>query len=251
LEAHLGGDDGEDQNIVFSDKGNEQRSAKATHEDTTLVSQEKAGPRKRGRPVGGGTKKVKPAGNHARRVRAQIGKKRAKICEYESDENVDGRPVEQEIDTRVGSVDFPQDTQKHVNIQDTKTAESSEPSEAVEQKREDFKDSECERVLVPEIEMTDRHNDQNNQVSAKLEFFTDPMQAMLFDMIPSLATQKVEQSTYCSAGVEKLPEISNAEKLPETSNAEKIQEISNEPAITTKKKKVSYKDIAGDLLKDW
>ncbi|XP_061352685.1 DNA ligase 4 [Gastrolobium bilobum] len=239
LEAHLGGENVEDQNISFSDKGSKQRSAKSTPEDLALVSQEKGGQRKRGRPAGGGTKKVKIAGNQARRARAQIVKKRAKICEYESDESDsrDKKPYEQDIDTREGSPYFNkkhselQDTEKRSNVPVKETAESSEHHKAI--KQEDLKDSEHESMFVPEIEMTDRHNDQNTQVTEKLEILADPVQAMLFNMIPSLAPKKVEQTMNRDIGEEKLPDISNAEPS------------------TTKKKKVSYKDVAGELLKDW
>lgn len=90
-------------------------------------------------------------------------------------------------------------------------------------------------MFVPEIEMTDRHNGHNSQVSEKLEILADPVQAMLFDMIPSLAPKNVEQPT-ASHREEKLPEVSNADSTT---------------ATTTKKKKVSYKAIAAELLKDW
>nr|KYP46728.1 DNA ligase 4 [Cajanus cajan] len=163
LEAHQSGYNVEDQNISNSVKGNQQRSAKAACEDSmALVSQEKGGQRKRGRPAGSGTKKVKPAAKQARRARVQNVKKPAKLYEYESSDE------------------------------------------------------------------------------------TDPLQAMLFDMIPSLATKKDEQPMNLSLREEKQPEISNAEaeKLPESSNAE-------EEPTTIKKKKVSYKDVASQLLKDW
>ncbi|KAL2580867.1 hypothetical protein AAZV13_15G151400 [Glycine max] len=244
LEAHQSGDNVEDQNISFSDKGIQQRSSKAASEDSmALVSQEKGGKRKRGRPAGSGIKKVKqPAVKQARRARPQIAKKPAKICEYESSDESDShgkRPIEQEIDTRAGSLDFykkrsePQETEKRENVQVAEIEKNSEQNKLDKQK--DLNDNERERMLVPEIEMSDRHNEQNNEVTEKLEISADPLQAMLFDMIPSLATQKVEQPMNRSVREEKLPETSNAEAEP----------------MTTKKKKVSYKDVASELLKDW
>lgn len=244
LEAHQSGDNVEDQNISFSDKGIQQRSSKAASEDSmALVSQEKGGKRKRGRPAGSGIKKVKqPAVKQARRARPQIAKKPAKICEYESSDESDShgkRPIEQEIDTRAGSLDFykkrsePQETEKRENVQVAEIEKNSEQNKLDKQK--DLNDNERERMLVPEIEMSDRHNEQNNEVTEKLEISADPLQAMLFDMIPSLATQKVKQPMNRSVREEKLPETSNAEAEP----------------MTTKKKKVSYKDVASELLKDW
>ncbi|KAG4990651.1 hypothetical protein JHK87_024108 [Glycine soja] len=188
LEAHLSGDNVEEQKISFSDKGIQQRSVKAVCEDSmALVSQEKGG----------------------------------------------------EIDTSAGSLDFykkrsePQETEECENVQVAEIGENFEQNKA--DKQEDLNDNEHERMLVPEIEMSDRHNEQSNEVTEKLEISDYPLQAMLFDMIPSLATQKVKQPMNRSVREEKLPETSNAEAEP----------------MITKKKKVSYKDVASELLKGW
>ncbi|KAL5141132.1 DNA ligase 4 [Glycine soja] len=198
LEAHLSGDNVEEQKISFSDKGIQQRSVKAVCEDSmALVSQEK-----------GGKKKEK-----------------------------DLQAVE--IDTSAGSLDFykkrsePQETEECENVQVAEIGENFEQNKA--DKQEDLNDNEHERMLVPEIEMSDRHNEQSNEVTEKLEISDYPLQAMLFDMIPSLATQKVKQPMNRSVREEKLPETSNAEAEP----------------MITKKKKVSYKDVASELLKGW
>lgn len=66
----------------------------------------------------------------------------------------------------------------------------------------------------------------------KLEVMVDPVQAMLLDMIPSLGIKKAE------SGKRSDPE--NQEAAPVDTDAG--------PA---KKRKVSYKDVAGELLKDW
>lgn len=199
--------------------------------------------KKRERPAGSGTKKVKqPAVKQAWRARQQIAKKPAKICEYESTHESDShdiRPIEQEIDTSAGSLDFykkrsePQETEECENVQVAEIGENFEQNKA--DKQEDLNDNEHERMLVPEIEMSDRHNEQSNEVTEKLEISDYPLQAMLFDMIPSLATQKVKQPMNRSVREEKLPETSNAEAEP----------------MITKKKKVSYKDVASELLKGW
>lgn len=254
LEAHMCEDNVENQNFSLSDKGNQQTSAKALsdtgnqqtsaetacEDNMTLVSQVKGSQRKRGRPAGSGIKKVKPAAKQARRPRAHV-KKPAKISQYESSDEsdfCDKRPIEQEIDTREVSHDS---YKKHSERQETEERENAQVSETVESseqikvgKQEDLKDNEHERMLVPEIEMSDRQNGQNNEVTEKHEISGDPLQAMLFDMIPSLSTQKVEQPMNRSVE-EKQPEMSNAEAEP----------------TTTKKKKVSYKNVASQLLKDW
>jgi len=244
LKAHLSGDNTKDQNTSFSDKGNRQRSEKVACEDSTaLLSQEKGIKRKRGRPAGSGIKIVKPAAKQTRRARPRNVKKPAKISEYESSDESDyreKRPIEQEIDTRAGSLNFYkkhselQENEERENAQVSGTAESSEQNKV--DKLEDLKDNEHERMLIPEIEMIDRHNnDQKNEVIEKLDFCADPLQAMLFDMIPSLGTQKVEQPMNLSVREEKLPETSNAATDP----------------TTTTKNKVSFMDAANELLKDW
>ncbi|MCI13458.1 DNA ligase 4-like [Trifolium medium] len=88
--------------------------------------------------------------------------------------------------------------------------------------------------------MNDVRNDHSSQGTEKLEIMTDPVQAMLLDMIPSLAMNKVEQPT--NRRVEEEKRHVEEEKPPE---------ISNEEPPTTKKKKVSLKAIAGGLLDDW
>jgi DNA ligase-4 len=244
-DAHLVEDNVEDQNQSFSKKGSKKSSAKAASEDSlALASQEQRGPRKRGRPAGTGIKKIKTDRNQARRARSQIAKKRAKISEYESDESdsLDKRPYEQEADITKGNIDFhnehlgPHETEKTHNVQGTEVVESSERNMGIE--LEDFKDNQHEHMFVPEIEMNVR-NDHSSQGTEKLEIMTDPVQAMLLDMIPSLAMNKVEQPTNRHVEEEKPSEIS------------KPPEISSEEAPTTKKKKVSLKAIAGDLLNDW
>ena len=230
LEAHLCGDNTQDQNTSFSDKGNRQRSEKVACEDSTaFLSQEKGIKRKRGRPVGSGIKNVKPAAKQTRRTRPQNVRKPAKICEYESpdeSESRDKRPFE--------SLDFyekhsePQENEEQKNVEVAGTVESSELNK-VDNKLKDLKDNDHE------IEMTDRYNDHNNEVVEKLDFSADPLQAMLFDMIPSLGTQKVEQPVNPSVREEKVAETSNAETVP----------------TTTKKNKVSFLDAANELLKDW
>ncbi|KOM39864.1 hypothetical protein LR48_Vigan04g006200 [Vigna angularis] len=240
LEAHQCGDNTQHQNTSFSDKGNRKRSEQVACEDSmAFLSREKGIKRKRGRPVGSGIKNVKPTGKQTRRARPQNVKKPTKIWEYESSDESDSRD-KQEIDTRAGSLNFykkhsePQENEERENVQVSRTVESSEQNK-VDNKLEDLKDNDHERMLIPEIEMTDRYNDQKNEVVEKLDFSADPLQAMLFDMIPTLGTQKVEQPMNLSVREEKLAETSNAETEP----------------ITTKKNKVSFMDAANELLKDW
>ncbi|KAF9612970.1 hypothetical protein IFM89_004673 [Coptis chinensis] len=78
---------------------------------------------------------------------------------------------------------------------------------------------------VHEIEREVKKN-----ASEKLEVMVDPLEAMLLDMIPSLGVEKPETTNPVFEG--KKPCI--------------------DPVLEQgKKKKVSYKDVVGELLKDW
>lgn len=241
VDAHLVEDNVENQNESFSNMRSKQSSAKAASQDNlALASQETRGQRKRGGPAAGrGIKKIKTAGNQARRARSQIAKKRAKISEYESDESdsLEKIPYEQEADIKEGISGFPKEqlepheSEKTHNIQGTEGVEISEQNKGHE--LEDFNDNQHENMLAAEIGIDDVCNEKSSHVSEKFEIMTDPVQAMLLDMIPSLATNKVEQPT--NRRVEE-------EKRPETSN--------KEPSTSTKKK-VSFKAMAANLLKDW
>ncbi|GAY37251.1 hypothetical protein CUMW_027640, partial [Citrus unshiu] len=86
---------------------------------------------------------------------------------------------------------------------------------------------EKQTVRAPDIEMSERYHSKDSETTDKQQ--VDAVQAMLLDMIPSLG-MKNEKTT---------------NPIP------KEEESSAEPsAEPTKKKKVSYKDIASKLLKD-
>ncbi|KAG6469754.1 hypothetical protein ZIOFF_070685 [Zingiber officinale] len=72
--------------------------------------------------------------------------------------------------------------------------------------------------------------DANSGQHEKLEQMADPLHSILLDMIPSLSQRKVEGESSAVEG--KIPQIDN-------------------DANPVKKKKVSYKEVAGHLLKDW
>ncbi|XP_058723320.1 DNA ligase 4-like [Vicia villosa] len=232
VDSHMVEDNVENQNESFSNKVSKQSSAKAASQDSlALASQVTRGQRKRGRPTAGrGIKKIKTDGNQARRARSQITKKRAKISEYESDESdsLEKRPYEQEADIKEGSAGFHNEQLEPHETEETHNVQSSEGVE-------DLNVNQHENMLATEIGMDDVRNDeQSSQATEKLEIMTDPMQAMLLDMIPSLAMSKVEQPA--NRRVEE-------EKRPETST--------NIESSTSKKKKVSFKAMAANLLKDW
>ncbi|XP_028079724.1 putative DNA ligase 4 [Camellia sinensis] len=77
------------------------------------------------------------------------------------------------------------------------------------------------------IELGSGNNAHNSE---KLEVMVDPVQSMLLDMIPSLGTKKVDS----------IDRVVEEPRPPEHNTAE-----------TLEKKKVSYKDLATELLRDW
>ncbi|XP_012702657.2 putative DNA ligase 4 [Setaria italica] len=93
----------------------------------------------------------------------------------------------------------------------------------------------------------------------KIEQMVDPLHAMLLDMIPTLSQTRTE-------GASRVPPPTIVEKAPPGvgSNTSKSSDILVPDAGTSgvpapdpnaapppKKKKVSYKDVASELLKDW
>ncbi|XP_028751412.1 DNA ligase 4 isoform X2 [Neltuma alba] len=224
LDGYCGGDNVEDRNsTLVSLKGSHQlRSAKPMEE--SLVSLEKSGKRKRGRPVGrGGSKMVKTAGNQTHRSRARIGKRPAKICDYETDESGshDEKPYEGEIVSR----GFSLDSHNGAEVTETVTSQNPQPSKLDDAvKQEDLKDVEHEEHSVPEIEMTEQHNGQNSRAE---QVMADPIQAMLFDMFPSLATEEIDETKNDNVKDDKPQEVVETkndnvkdDKPPEQSKAE-------------------------------
>ena len=91
----------------------------------------------------------------------------------------------------------------------------------------------------------------------KMEQMIDPFQAMLLDMVPALRQNRAEDTSRVpSAKVEKDisgvgSSTSNFEiTLPQTGTSG-VPAPPDPNAAPPKKKKVSYKDVAEELLKDW
>nr|XP_023914972.1 DNA ligase 4 [Quercus suber] len=234
LGAICGLDNLDNQNISSSLDVREQRREKTSPEiPKILVSHEEVGKRKRGRPAGGtSNRKGKTTVAQARRTRACTGKKPAKICDNESDESGshDEKTCREEIKIREGNNKM--SCKESSEIQETKMVQDTESSyrgKAAEEEVE--KDVRYEEYnIVPNIELIETHRIQDSERPEKFEVMIDPVQAMLLDMFPSLGVKKIETTDT----------ILEDEKL--------LLDPNTEP---TKKKKVSYKDVAGELLKDW
>ncbi|GAV59686.1 DNA_ligase_A_M domain-containing protein/DNA_ligase_A_N domain-containing protein/DNA_ligase_A_C domain-containing protein/PTCB-BRCT domain-containing protein [Cephalotus follicularis] len=208
-----------------------QRGGKIAPENSLeFDSPKRGGQRKRGRPVSKSSKKGKEGTYEAhKKTRARLGNKAAKIYEYVSDEccTDDDKPNEEEINMCERNHEI-------LNIISNENLQSQ-----TEMRREESSNN------APEIEMAESRYGHENEKHEKLEVMVDPVQAMLLDMIPSLGNKKFETKNPItpSLGIEKV-ESTN----PTPENEKPPSDSSSEPV---KKKKVSYKDIVGVMLKDW
>ncbi|KAK8515564.1 hypothetical protein V6N12_075601 [Hibiscus sabdariffa] len=101
---------------------------------------------------------------------------------------------------------------------------------------------EAEKFDYMALDEENRHHETSK--SEKLEVMSDPVQAMLLDMIPSLGIKHVETSNSVVRNAENDVDA----KIPVVEDEKLDADI---VAPQPKKKKVSYKDVAGELLKDW
>lgn len=204
----------ENHNSSFPNRKGKEIEVQAAPENYKMLdSPERGSKRKRGRSA-------RTSLNQARRAPVRIGRKPAKISGNESEESGshDNTSHGEEVD--LGERIHGTVGQESIDIQENeamKDSESLQRGKAVEQDvAEDIRIE--EPYKIPEIKMMEKH--------------ADPVEAMLFDMIPSLGMKKAE-TTYTSTRDEKPA----PDPIPD--------------AGPSKKKKVSYKDIASELLKDW
>ncbi|XP_020879936.1 DNA ligase 4 isoform X2 [Arabidopsis lyrata subsp. lyrata] len=92
----------------------------------------------------------------------------------------------------------------------------------------------------------------------KLKIHEDPLQAMLMNMFPSLSQKNTETSNRITgenrkANVSGECESSEKRKLDAETDSTCVNAGTDSEAVPplVKKKKVSYRDVAGELLKDW
>lgn len=191
-----------------------------------------SGKRKRGRPTGSITTKGRPGLKPVRRTRARAVTRRAKINPDEtiddfSDENGTGAAESNETPL--------------LEVHDDDINKVQETHEAGSSNTElDLQDGKADK---DHLDVHKVEEDKKEDASEKLEQMVDPLHAMLLDMIPTLSQKNVETSTSTLRLREKNVETSTS--VPE---CEKTQPV---PGANQVKKKVSYKDVAGELLKDW
>ncbi|XP_062077386.1 DNA ligase 4 [Humulus lupulus] len=185
--------------------------------------------------------------NQVRRTRARTGKRPAKISGNESDDDVSHKVNTVKEESK-------QMEQNHELLHKAERVE--EPQSAVEQNKqgeESFRHKEWLNK-VPEYEMIEKCSSEHIP-HQKLEVLTDPVHAMLLDMIPSLGKPKTATTT-TNLRIEddKRPMDVNAALTTTNLRIEDDKQLMDVnaalPPAEPKRKKVSYRDIASELLKD-
>lgn len=248
-------DNVENQNLSpLSHKG-KKRGNPAAENYEILPSPVRGSKRQRGRPAGTNMNRGKTGATQTRRTWSRIGRKPAKISGNESDDSShDNTSFRDEVDIGEGKhgmvAEESSDMQRNEAIKDSKSLQSGK---AAEQEVVGDIRFDGHSHKISQIEMIEKHNSQDRCKPEKLEVMADPVQAMLFDLIPSLGTKNV-QTTHTSTEAEKPPvDMSLGMKNVQTTNTSTEDEKPpfDMDAEPTKKKKVSYKDLASQLLKDW
>ncbi|XP_042449439.1 DNA ligase 4-like isoform X2 [Zingiber officinale] len=168
--------------------------------------------RKRARAPHRTTGKAKP--RQTKRQRTRVGRRAAKIDKDESLSS-DSEESNQEA-TELNET-------KHTGIERTKACDPLGQVGLPDKYPLELINKQDSVENKPEL-------DVNSGQHEKLEQMADPLHAILLDMIPSLSQRKVEGESSAVEG--KIPQIDN-------------------DANPVKKKKLSYKEVAGHLLKDW
>eukprot|EP00268_Persea_americana_P049947 TRINITY_DN5399_c0_g1_i4.p1 TRINITY_DN5399_c0_g1~~TRINITY_DN5399_c0_g1_i4.p1 ORF type:complete len:1125 (+),score=246.07 TRINITY_DN5399_c0_g1_i4:102-3377(+) len=206
----------------------------------------------RGKPTRVSVKSGRTGFQPAPRTRAKMGNRRAMIEDHEAENSASSGDdcKKMQVDLGKGSVDNSQiavekesfqekedgrglnalQRAKATLQQDTQVDNKGKGSDNVwDIERNDTREG------TREVEMARRSDgmprfEEKEDTNRKLEVMTDPVQAMLLEMIPTLGLKKAESESTV---------LENEKPQP------------NLEANPVKKKKVSYKDVAGDLLKDW
>lgn len=184
-------------------------------------------------------------GQTQRVQRSRRGKKASKIGGDESEENDDfddnkTEPAVAEESNAAG-----------------KSVENEEPQEPdIAKYRESLQRDKT--VAVEEASQDSRNAKTEMDMTQKLQVHEDPLQAMLMGMFPSLSQKNTESSNRITGENRKVNvsgdcESSEKRKLGTETDNTSAEAGTDADAVPppVKKKKVSYRDIAGELLKDW
>lgn len=213
-----------------SDAASEEKAATRLSDDIAEDSDDAQRNSRRGRSAKRGKSRV---AQPQRVQRPRRGKKPLKIGGDESE----------------GNDDF--DDKKNDSADEENKEETREPD--VAKHRESLQRDDT--VAVEEASSQDSRNAKTEMDrEEKIQIHEDPLQAMLMNMIPSFSLRNTSRTTgeASTANVCGESECSEKRKLgAETDNACVNNAEADEVPPPVKKKKVSYRDVAGELLKDW
>lgn len=185
---------------------------------------------KRRRPASKITKKGKKVVSQARRVPRRHGRMSVKINEDGSEEcSSDDKANEEETEKGEGN------TECYGMVGRENYGFDQNPVIDVELSH---------RAKTVELEAAENASHDSAKLD-KLAVTVDPVQAMLLNMIPSLGKKYVETK---NSVTDQKPSADNNGKSPVVADDKLSDDVIAPPV---KKKKVSYKDVAGELLKDW
>lgn len=208
---------------IDDENGTEEEDIKmdeGTNEDHVLIHNSSSGVQQ------------KPSDNPRRRTRARVGKNALKLYENESDEGLDDEKGTEEEVIKMGEGTNEDNILIHNRSSGVEQNVAKETSESLDRGKAASEqagdDSKVEQsAKTAEVGISERYS---AGTSDRAEAILDPVQAMLLDMIPSLGMKKPET---ISPTIEETQQIDSAA-------------VAGPP----KKKKVSYKDLASELLKD-
>lgn len=244
-------DKAEEQNTPVSNEDGTTTCRQATTNKPRVVTLPKKERRTgRGRSSGTNTTRGKTVVNQPRRVRTRGGNKPAKINEDESDGSGSSANLtfqEEPVfhtgnSASSGMIGKQSPTKEHLMIEGS---ELSQEATTVEQYPEDQSGHGLRVVEDLEVGPGNRNGAEENE---KLEQVADPLQAMLMHMIPSLGNSKAKSEDRVTQD-ETLP-VENQKTNTDLAFVDEGSCLEPNPK-PEKKRKVSYKDVAGELLKDW
>ncbi|CAN6250052.1 unnamed protein product [Urochloa humidicola] len=243
-------------------------------------------PRKRSRAASS-SRVAKAAPRPVRRTRARRGNQQAKIDDdVESEENVPGEcQDDQNMDTDYNSNEIGKgisnnDDQRppraasrpvlrtrtrrgnqHAKIDDGESEESG-PNETGaqfvtlgEQEPKGIESNAMEEKPGSPFRRTSAAEVTSSVPGEKIEQMVDPLHAMLLDMVPSLSQTRTEDANRVPSTKVQLqsPALNTSKSDIPVPDAGTSGVPAPDPnaAPPPKKKKVSYKDVASELLKDW
>ncbi|KAK9055271.1 hypothetical protein SSX86_026353 [Deinandra increscens subsp. villosa] len=220
---------------TLSSLKNEDKNEKKKTLNVEIPSSDKDGRKRKGRPTKTRTNtRRKTAPIQPRSTRARSGNKAVKLHEYVSDED--------EVSLDESFVKGDDEEKHHELVQDDAIIEDTEPLE------EGTNDT---QVTTKFVDKNDDDDDASahNRESDKLEIMVDPVQAMLLDMIPSLEPKYKDTIIFDPpVSMSEIPSFDPNPNPNPNPDPNPIPKSDPNPG-PSKKKKVSYKDLAMDLLK--